>query len=195
VTGRNRSNSALGRSARLRASIALGVTAAAVVLATIAVDSAGAQPEAPPGTHVGKLDGTSAFVAVLVGDTERIRAYALNSSQRLVAWTADGLSEARSREERIGTPYGSRLRSSNRYGLRATVAAGLVTGSIRFPSGERHRFEAGGVAGPHSQHQIVIGRGTGRLFGRLGRLGRCAAARLSRPSSGGEGSAARLSAR
>src|SRR5262249_13484901 len=105
VTGTNESNSALGMSARVRVTIALGVTAAAAVFATVAVGSASARSAAPAGTYLGKLDGTSAFVAVLVGDTGRIRAYALNSSERLAAWAADGLSEARSREERIGTPY------------------------------------------------------------------------------------------
>jgi len=165
VTTRNPNNSAPGMSARLRATIALGVTAAAAVLATIAVDSAAARSATPAGTYVGKLDGTSAFVAVLVADRGRFRAYALNSSERLAAWAADGLSEARSREERVGTPYGRGVTSSNGYGLRATVAAGLVKGSIRFPSGERHRFEAGQVAGPHTQYRIVIGRGLGRYLG------------------------------
>jgi len=165
VTGRNRNNSAMGMSGRARGAIALGVTAVAAVLSTIAVDSASARSAAPAGTYVGRLDGTSAFVAVLVGDTGRIRAYALNSSERLAAWAGDGSSEARSREERLGTPYGRALTSRNGYGLRATVAAGLVEGSIRFPSGELHRFEAGQVAGPHAQYRIVIGRGPGRYLG------------------------------
>jgi len=155
VTGRNR---------QIR-NIPACVTAVAAILATIAVGSASARSAAPAGTYVGTLDGTSAFVAVLVGDTGRIRAYALDSSRRLAAWSTDGLSEARSRDERVGTPYGDALTSSNGFGLRATVAAGLVTGSVRFPSGKRHGFEAGRVAGPHSQYRIVIGRGPGRYLG------------------------------
>lgn len=165
MTGTNESNPILGMSARVRATIALGITAVAAFLATIAVDSAAARSATPAGTYVGKLDGTSAFVAVLVGDRGRFRAYALNASERLAAWSADGLSEARSREERVGTPYGRGVTSSSGYGLRATVAAGRVKGSIRFPSGERHRFEAGQVAGPHTQYRIVIGRGLGRYLG------------------------------
>src|SRR5262249_1517048 len=155
----------LGMSARVRVTIALGVTAAAAVFATVAVGSASARSAAPAGTYLGKLDGTSAFVAGLVGDTGRIRAYAVNPSERPAAVAAARLGEARSREERIGTAYGRGVTSSNGYGLRATVAAGLVKGSIRFPSGARHRFEASQVAGPHTQYRIVIGRGLGRYLG------------------------------
>ena len=165
MTTGNRNNSISNMPARVRAMIVLGATAVAAILATIAVDSASARSTALAGTYVGKLDGTSAFVAVLVGDTGRVRAYALDSNQRLAAWAADGSSEARSRDERVGTPYGGTLTSSNGFGLHAMVAAGLVTGSIRFPSGERHRFEADRVAGPHRQYQIVIGHGPRRYLG------------------------------
>jgi hypothetical protein len=169
MTEMNRKHSASARPRRPAIAI---LAALATILAGAFAGNASAHPSAPAGeytaragTYVGQLQGTTGFVAVLVGETGALRAYALDPTQRLAAWSAPASPDPTMRDERLSTPYGRSLTSSNGFSLQATITSGQIAGSVNFPSGERHPFDARQVACAHALHEILIGEGPTRYLG------------------------------
>jgi len=164
-----RKNSA---SACPRRPVIASLAALAAILAGFFAGNASARTPDPVGVHaaragtyVGRFEGAKGYVGVIVGETGAIRAYALEPTRRLAAWTAPVLPDLTIRDERPGTPYRRYITSSNGFSLEATASSGQIIGSVSFPSGERYAFDARRVAGAHTLHEILIGRGPTRYLG------------------------------
>jgi hypothetical protein len=169
MTKMNRKHSA---SARPRRTVTAILAALAAILACAFAGNASAHTSDPVGAeaarageYVGQLEGTTGFVAVLVGDTGGMRAYALDPTCRLAAWSAPAPPDPTTGDGRPGTPHGRNLTSSNGLSLQVAVTSGQITGSVGFPSGQRHLFDARRVAGAHTFHEILIGDGLTRYLG------------------------------
>jgi hypothetical protein len=113
---------------------------------------------------VGTLDGTHAFVAVLLGARGSMRAYVSDSTHGIAAFFVPA--SVHTRHEAANAGVGS-AGTTSREGVRleATIARGNVSGSVVLSPGVRHRFRAVRVALPGSFYEIEIGRGVTRYLG------------------------------
>jgi hypothetical protein len=114
---------------RVRAFAAL---AAAATTAVLFATAAGGSAEAVSGSFVGKVSGSSAFVALVVGQKGAVVGYVCDS-KKIAEWFS-----GRALSGQIT------LKSSGGYQLAATLSANKTSGAVTFPGpqGARHAFTA-----------------------------------------------------
>jgi len=117
----------------------------------------GASPaaRATPGDYVGTLQGTDAFVAVLVGTHGGVLAYVCDS-KRIAEWFKGRAGSGTS---------GLTLRSKGGYRLQVTVAGGRATGTVSFPAGGSHPFSVVSVKRPFGLYRVEIRDGGKHYLG------------------------------
>jgi phenylacetate-coenzyme A ligase PaaK-like adenylate-forming protein len=126
---------------------------AAVVAAAAFVGSASARTTFTAGGYVGSVSGSHSFVALVLGAHGAVRAYVSNAHQ--VAERFAGTAGER----------GLSATSKHGYRLQLKLAHGRAFGTVRFPSGEVHAFDAQAVSGPGRLFQIVLGPPERRYLG------------------------------
>jgi len=126
---------------------------AAVVAAAALVGSASARTTFSAGGYVGSVSGSHSFVALVLGTHGAVRAYVSDAHQvaeRFAGTAGEG---------------GLSVMSKHGYRLHLTLADGRAFGTVRFPSGAVHAFDARAVSGPGRLFQIVLGPPDERYLG------------------------------
>jgi hypothetical protein len=119
----------------------------------------------PDSVFVGRLKGSDAFVAILVGLQRGARVYVYDSTKRIAAWFDPGLGRPTRFETSPRATMTLISASRDGYHLGAAIGDGYASGNVRFPSGARHRFVAGAVALTDGVYQIEIGPNLSRYLG------------------------------
>jgi hypothetical protein len=121
--------------------------------AAACVGSASARTTFTAGGYVGSVSGANSFLALVLGADGAVRAYVSDAHQ--VA------------ERFAGTAGQGALSATSKHGYRLhlTLAHGRAFGTVRFPSGAVHAFDARAVSGPGRLFQIVLGPPERRYLG------------------------------